>query len=113
MILMTDLNGHSTLFGGQLMAWCDLAASMYCGQYMGKCVTVKADAIEFKVPGHLRDILTFHVEETKRGRTSMTVKVTVIKNETSDNIEMASSSFTFVGVDDNGKASSDWNKQSL
>lgn len=113
MVLNAHLNRHGNLFGGQMMAWMDIAAAIHCGEVMQmNCVTVKADEIVFKTPVKLGDILTFEVQEIKRGTTSMTVYVHVTKTNLEErDIEVASSHFTFVAIDENGKASSAWNDQ--
>ena len=113
MVLARHLNRHGNLFGGQMMAWMDVAAAIHCGEIMQmNCVTVKATEIIFKTPVKLGDIVTFEVEEINRGTTSMTVHVNVTKTNLEEkNIEVASSDFTFVAIDDEGKPSSKWNDE--
>ena len=93
------------------MAWMDIAAAIHSAELMKmNCVTVKADEIIFKVPVELGDIVTFECDELKRGNTSLAVSIVVTKsNLIETNVEVATSIFTFVAVDENGKPSSKWN----
>lgn len=112
MVLSEHLNRHGNLFGGQMMAWMDIASAIHAAEIMNmNCVTVKADEIIFKVPVILGDIVTFECYEVERGNTSLTVGIKVTKSNLEEkNIEVASSKFKFVAVDKNGKPSSEWNK---
>lgn len=108
MVLAEHLNRRHNLFGGQLMAWMDIAAAMHCYEVMKMdCVTIKADEILFKVPVNLGDILTFECVEHARGNTSLTVHIKVTNQE---GVEVASSNFKFVAIDKEGKPSNEWNK---
>jgi acyl-CoA thioesterase YciA len=111
MVLSGDLNRHGTLFGGQMMAWMDIAAAMHAAEIMNmNCVTVLANAIVFKAPAILGDICTFECWELERGSTSLTVGIKVTKSNLKEkNVEIATSSFKFVAIGDDGKPSSSWN----
>ena len=115
MVLSGDLNRHGTLFGGRLMEWMDIAAAMHSAEIMNmNCVTVLANAIVFKSPAHLGDIITFEAWEETRGKTSLTVGIKVTKSNLKEkNIEIATSSFKFVAIGEDGKPSSLWNTSSL
>ena len=112
MVLSEHLNRHGNLFGGQMMAWMDIASAIHAAEIMNmNCVTVKADEIIFKVPVILGDIVTFECSEFERGNTSLTVSINVTKSNLQDkNVEVASSKFKFVAIDENGRPSSEWNK---
>lgn len=113
MVLHEHLNRRGHLFGGQMMAWMDIAAAMHAFEIMQMdCVTVLADEILFKTPVELGDIVTFECIEQSRGNTSLTVSIKVTKsNLVEKNIEVASSNFKFVAVDENGKPSNNWNNE--
>lgn len=110
MVLSEHLNRHGSLFGGQMMAWMDIAAAIHAAEIMRmNCVTVKASEIIFKTPVHLGDIVTFECYEMARGNTSLTVGITVTKTNLEErDVEVASSNFKFVAIDENGKASNKW-----
>lgn len=111
MVLSEHLNRHGSLFGGQMMAWMDIASAIHAAEIMQmNCVTVKADEIVFKTPVSLGDIVTFECCEVERGITSLTVGIKVTKSNLQDkDIDVASSKFKFVAVDDNGRPSDEWN----
>lgn len=106
MVLNENLNRHGSLFGGHLMAWMDLAAAIHAGKTMKKnCVTVLVNDIVFKTPAHLGDVIQLECWEVVRGRTSITIGVRVTKSNLEvDNVDIATSSFKFVAVDENGKS---------
>lgn len=106
MVLSENLNRHGSLFGGHLMAWMDLAAAIHAGRTMKRnCVTILVTDLLFKVPSHLGDIITFECYEIARGRASLTVGIKVTKSNLEvEDVEIASSSFKFVAVDENGKS---------
>ena len=112
MVLYEHLNRHGSLFGGILMSWMDIAAAIHAGETMNmNCVTVRVDELIFKVPVRLGDIVTFECSEHSRGRTSLTVFIRVTKsNLTEKDVEVATSNFKFVAVDEEGKPSDLWNK---
>jgi acyl-CoA hydrolase len=112
MVLNEDLNRHGSLFGGKMMAWMDLAAAIHAAETMQmNCVTVKVNEIVFKAPAHLGDIITFECWEESRGNTSLTIGIKATKSNLKEkNIEIATSSFKFVAIGDDGKPSNAWNK---
>ena len=112
MVLSSDLNRHGTLFGGRLMSWMDISAAMHAAEIMNmNCVTVKANEIVFKAPAHLGDIITFEAWELERGTTSLTVGIRVTKSNLKErDVEIATSSFKFVAIGEDGRPSSKWNK---
>jgi acyl-CoA thioesterase YciA len=114
MVMSGDLNRHGTLFGGRLMSWMDISAAMHAAEIMNmNCVTVKASEIIFKVPAALGDIITLEAWEVERGNTSLTVGIRVTKSNLRErNVEIATSSFKFVAIGDDGKPSNAWNNQS-
>jgi acyl-CoA hydrolase len=110
MVMHEHLNRRGFLFGGQMMSWMDIASAICASDIMKMdCVTVCCDRIEFLVPVELGDILTFEAEEAKRGRTSITIKVQVSRDDKGTKQIVAQSNFKFVAVDDNGIPSDTWN----
>lgn len=113
MVLTEHLNRHGNLFGGQMMAWMDLAAAICAAEIMNmNSVTISVDRIEFLKPVYLGDIVTFEVEEKTRGRTSLTLHVVAYKSNVKEKtVEVARSNFKYVGIDDDGKPSDEWNER--
>ena len=112
MVMHEHLNRRGHLFGGQMMAWMDIASAINATDIMQMdCVTVAVDRIEFLVPVELGDILTFEGEETSRGRTSVTISIEVSKTKASIKEIVATSKFKFVAIDEYGKPSDKWNNE--
>ena len=113
MVLNEHLNKHGTLFGGQMMAWMDLAAAIHAAEtMMMNCVTVKVNEIVFNKPAVLGDIITFDCWEVERGTTSLTIGIEATKMQSDYSIVViATSKFKFVAIGEDGKPSSLWNSK--
>ncbi|MFT7484559.1 MAG: acyl-CoA thioesterase YciA [Candidatus Paceibacteria bacterium] len=73
-----DTNAHGTIFGGVILAEIDLAAGIEARlQTKRPVVTVAFDNVEFKSPVEVGDVVSFHTELVRVGRTSIRVKVDV------------------------------------
>ena len=67
------------LFGGQMLAWADIAASIWCMQLADSdnMITVHMSDVDFVAPVRVGDIVEFYGEEYEIGKTSVKVKVMV------------------------------------
>ena len=73
-----DTNVHDTIFGGVLLSYIDLAGAAHCRSAGSeRCVTIAMDAVEFKQPVFVGDVVSFFCTTLRRGRTSITVRVDV------------------------------------
>jgi acyl-CoA hydrolase len=102
-----DLNAANSLFGGRMMEWCDEAAALYafCQMKTTSIVTVKVSELIFKKPVKLNDVLEFYATTVKKGTTSFTLKLEVIRKTMGKEIqtqEVLSCEMIFVAVDDKG-----------
>lgn len=78
MTLPGDANIHGDVFGGWIMAQVDIAGSIPATlRANGRVATVAVNSFLFKQPVFVGDLLSFYVEITKTGRTSVTVFVEV------------------------------------
>jgi acyl-CoA hydrolase len=99
-----DLNYAGSLFGGKLLAEMDLAAANTARRilYPSSCdgaVTVSVDKVDFKQPAKLGDIIEIRTLIVKLGRTSITVRVNVTKEDKYGQIEViCSANFTMVAM---------------
>jgi len=111
LVMHEHLNRRGDLFGGQLMAWMDIAAAIHAYEVTNmECVTVAVDRIEFILPVTLGDLVTLEVREKRRGTTSITLDVVVFRSNLIDKmVEVARSNFKFVALDEEGNPSSEWN----
>jgi len=111
-ITMTELvfpnhtNQLGTLFGGQLMYWIDICASLSAEKLTGGvCVTASVDRIDFHYPVKLGDAVTLLSSVNRIFNTSLEVGVKVFaQNFKEGTVKHTNSAYlTFVLVDTEGK----------
>jgi acyl-CoA thioesterase YciA len=102
-----DVNANGDIFGGWVMAQCDLAGSVIPARYAkGRMATVAVNEFVFKQPVRLGDILSFYSKLVKIGRTSITVTVEVFAERfkaQGEYLKVTQATFTYVAIDDNGR----------
>ena len=102
-----DVNANGDIFGGWVMAQCDLAGSVIPARYThGRMATVAVNEFIFKQPVRLGDILSFYSKLVKIGRTSITVTVEVFAERfrsQGEYLKVTQATFTYVAIDDNGR----------
>lgn len=103
MMMPSDTNAHGTVFGGVLLSYIDQAGAVECRrrQSHARFVTVAMDAVEFKEPVFVGDILGFYTETLKVGRTSVRVRVTVVAErfDTMERVRVTVAEAVYVAVD--------------
>lgn len=106
-LLMPDhANPSGTAFGGVIVAWIDMTASMAAQRHCGKeVVTASIDSILFKHPIYVGDHVILKASVNYAGRTSMEVGVRVIREHpyTNEQIIATTAHLTFVAVDENNR----------
>jgi acyl-CoA thioesterase YciA len=102
-----DCNANGDIFGGWVMAQCDLAGSVIPARYApGRMATVAVNEFIFKQPVRLGDILSFYSKLVRLGRTSVTVTVEVFAERyraQGEYIKVTEATFTYVAIDGNGR----------
>ncbi|MDM0017654.1 acyl-CoA thioesterase [Variovorax saccharolyticus] len=102
-----DCNANGDIFGGWVMAQCDLAGSVIPARYAkGRMATVAVNEFIFKQPVRLGDILSFYSKLVRIGRTSITVTVEVFAERfraQGEYIKVTEATFTYVAIDDDGR----------
>ncbi|GAA4349628.1 acyl-CoA thioesterase [Variovorax defluvii] len=102
-----DVNANGDIFGGWVMAQCDLAGSVIPARYAkGRMATVAVNEFVFKQPVRLGDILSFYSKLVRIGRTSVTVTVEVFAERfkaQGEYIKVTEATFTYVAIDANGR----------
>ena len=79
-----DTNPIGTLYGGTALQWMDEVAFLTATRYARRqVVTVSMDRVDFKVPIPQGAIVELVGEVTRVGRTSMTVTVRILLENTS------------------------------
>ena len=101
-----DTNANGDIFGGWLVSQMDLAAGVLAKRISrGRTATVAIHSMAFLRPVHVGDVVSCHVELTKRGNTSMTINVEVwaLRSEGGEHYQVTEGTFIFVAIDENGK----------
>ena len=102
-----DCNVNGDIFGGWVMAHCDMAASVIPVRHArGRMATVAVNEFVFKQPVRLGDILSFYSKLLRIGRTSITVSVEVFAERAVAQgayVKVTEATFTFVAIDDHGR----------
>ncbi len=106
LVMPQHANPYGTIFGGIIVSWIDMVASMAAQRHCGKeVVTVAIDSLSFKEPVHIGEQVIVRASVNYVGRTSMEVGVEVIRVEPASGKEtLATTAFlTFVALDKNKK----------
>ena len=106
LVLPSHANALGTIFGGQLMAWCDLAAAIAASRHSRQvCVTASMDELAFMAPIRIGDIVILQATVNFVGKTSMEVGVRVESEDplSGKRTYAATSYLTFVAVDEKGQ----------
>ena len=106
MVMPHHTNAHSTIFGGQVMSWIDIAAAMTAQKHCQRpVVTVQIDSISFKAPIKIGYHVIIQAMVNYVGNTSMEIGVRVTSENpmTGDTRVTTRAYLTFVALDEFGK----------
>ena len=107
LVLPGDTNALGTIFGGKVMQWIDIAASVAAMRHSaGNVVTASIDALAFLTPIHLGEVVVLKAQVNFAGRTSMEVGVRVEAQDPRSGAHRYTTKayLTFVAIDKDGKA---------
>ena len=77
-LLPKDTNAYGTIFGGVILSNIDLASAVEARKTAPlRYVTRAMHEVAFHEPVYLGDVVSFHTETVRVGRTSITVRVSV------------------------------------
>lgn len=105
LVLPNDANPMSSLLGGRLMHWIDLAGAMAALRHARSyVVTASTDHVDFHFPVRVGDLVILRASVNRVFHTSMEVgvKVWVESFFTGERHHVSSAYLTFVAVDPNG-----------
>lgn len=105
-VLPGDTNALGTIFGGKVMQWIDIAASVAGMRHSGgNVVTASIDALTFLTPIHLGEIVLLQAQVNYVGTTSMEIGVRVeAENPRTGARRYTTKAYlTFVAIDAEGK----------
>jgi acyl-CoA thioesterase YciA len=97
-----DANPSGDIFGGWVLSQMDIAAGMTASQRShGRVATVAIDAMSFKLPVFVGDILCVYTEIVRIGTTSMKIHVEAwaLRESVGVNVKVTEGLFTFVAID--------------
>ncbi|HTE04742.1 MAG TPA: hotdog domain-containing protein [Planctomycetota bacterium] len=98
-----DSNLMGTVFGGAILSEIDLAAAIEAHKlHPGNVVTVAMDKVEFHRPIFVGDLLSLYTEVMRKGRSSVTVCVSVWAERRMppfENVKVTEALVTMVAVD--------------
>jgi len=99
-----DSNTHGDVFGGWIMAQLDLAGAVPAARRAaGRVATVAVNAIQFKQPVFVGDLLSFYAEIVRTGTTSITVEVEVYAQRQrldAEIVKVTEATLTYVATDE-------------
>ena len=101
-----DANPNGDIFGGWVLSQMDIAAGMSASQRArGRVATVAVDAMTFKLPVYVGDILCVYTDIERIGTSSMAIHVEawVLRDRMGERLKVTEGKFTFVAIDDERK----------
>ena len=101
-----DTNQNGDIFGGWLLGQMDIGGGIFSSKMAeGRTVTVAIDAMNFRKPVYVGDVVSVYAHLIRVGMTSITVRVEawVIRREESDLVHVTEGNFTYVAVDENNR----------
>jgi acyl-CoA thioesterase YciA len=100
-----DTNPEGDIFGGWLLSQVDIAGSIIARRRAnGRIVTVAVNAVEFRQPVFVGDLISCYARITRLGRTSLTINVRAFaerQRESHRILLVTEAELTYVAVDDN------------
>jgi len=101
-----DTNQNGDIFGGWLLAQMDISGGVFAAKITkSRNVTVAIDAINFRKPVYVGDLVSVYGTLVRVGRTSITVHLEawVTRRKETQPILVTDGNFTYVSIDDQGK----------
>lgn len=100
-----DTNQNGDIFGGWLLSQMDLGGGVFASKIAkSRIVTVAIEAMNFRKPVYVGDLVSVHATLVKVGRTSITahLEAWVLRRKEMRSILVTDGNFTYVAIDDEG-----------
>src|SRR6185437_15343036 len=100
-----DTNQNGDIFGGWLLSQMDVGGGIFASKMAkSRTVTVAIEAMNFRKPVFVGDLVSVHADLVKVGRTSVTVHLEawVLRRRDMQPILVTDGNFTYVSIDDEG-----------
>jgi acyl-CoA thioesterase YciA len=101
-----DTNQNGDIFGGWLLGQMDLGGGIFASKSAkSRTVTVAIDAMNFRKPVFIGDLVSVHANLVRIGKTSITVHLEawVLRRKEMHSILVTDGNFTYVSIDDQGQ----------
>jgi acyl-CoA thioesterase YciA len=101
-----DTNANGDIFGGWLLSQMDIAGGIAASKVAkSRTVTVSIDAMNFRKPVYVGDLVSVHANLVRIGRTSMTIHLEawVVRRKETKPILVTDGNFTYVAIDEQGR----------
>ena len=106
-MLPRDTNAHGTIFGGVILSHIDLAGGIAASREASRNFVTRAmREVEFIAPVYVGDVVSFYATVLRRGKTSITINVSVEAErgkEPRQRVKVTEAEVVYVAVDDAGK----------
>jgi acyl-CoA thioesterase YciA len=101
-----DTNQNGDIFGGWLLSQMDVGGGIFASKIAkSRTVTVAIEAMNFRKPVYVGDLVSVHANLVRIGRTSVTVRLeawVLRRKEEMRSILVTDGNFTYVSIDDQG-----------
>ena len=100
-----DTNQNGDIFGGWLLSQMDIGGGIFASKIAkSRTVTVAIEAMNFRKPVYVGDLVSVHANLVRIGRTSVTVHLEawVLRRKEMQSILVTDGNFTYVSIDDQG-----------
>ena len=98
----SDANQNGDIFGGWVMSQVDIAGSVPAARRArGRVATVAVNSFVFREPVMIGDLVSFYADNTREGKTSITVAVEVYAQRNPTDVicvKVTEASLTYVAV---------------
>ena len=101
-----DTNANGDIFGGWLLSQMDVGGGVFASKIAkSRTVTVAIEAMNFRKPVYVGDLVSVHANLVRIGRTSVTVHLEawVLRRKEMRSILVTDGNFTYVSIDDHGQ----------
>jgi acyl-CoA thioesterase YciA len=100
-----DTNANGDIFGGWLLSQMDLGGGVFASKVAkSRTVTVAIEAMNFRKPVYVGDLVSVHANLVRVGRTSVTIHLEawVLRRKDMQSILVTDGNFTYVSIDEQG-----------
>jgi acyl-CoA thioesterase YciA len=101
-----DTNQNGDIFGGWLLSQMDIGGGIFASKVAkSRTVTVAIEAMNFRKPVFVGDVVSVHANLVRIGKTSVTVHVEawVMRRKEMHSILVTDGNFTYVSIDESGR----------